>query len=316
MKSFRQVKRIVGRARLQADPATDEHILRDAGAALAQTTDYRPQASAPGPMIWRTIMKSRFARYSVAATIVVAAALTLTDPLGFLGNSHGVVLGQVAEKVGRIQTVTVQEKRYFYEQGQDEPFLVADARKYVSTERGEVEEQYDLQGNLMYRAYMLKQERRFVLVAPPWKAYLDLPLDEAVIPLLESMTPKGMIDYFTSRDYRQLGHSQYDGHEVEGFEISPVTVLPVPPQYRFLLPFESVQLRLWVDVETSLPAGVEMEIASDRSVLTWFKRIRVLAQAYDLQWDTPIPDQTFDPNIPPDYKPLNLGAPAGQSTTN
>jgi hypothetical protein len=312
MKSARQVKQIVGHARLEADGATDERILRDAGAALAQTTHNRPQALPPGPTIWRMIMESKATRYSVAATLVVAASLILTNPFGSFG-SHGVALGEVAERVGQMQTATHQEKRLFYEQGKDEPFLEADVRKYISTERGEMEEQYDRHGTLMYRAYMLKPERRMVLVFPPWKRYLDLPLDEAVIPLIDSITPKGLIDYFTSREYRKLGCSQFDGHDVEGFEIDHAGVSPLPPQYRFLIPFESVKLRLWVDVHTSLPVGVEMEINSDRSVLTWFKKLHVTTQAYNIQWDAPIPAGTFDPNIPADYKPLNLDSVAGKS---
>ena len=313
MKSLRQVEQIVGRARLQADRATDERILGDAGAALAKTTDNRPPALPPGPTIWRTIMESKATRYSVAATILVAASLILTNPFGFLGSSHSVALGEVAAKVGQMQTATHKEKRFFYEQGQDKPFLEADVRKFISTERGVVEEQYDRQGDLLYRAYMLKQERRFLLVLPPWKVYLDLPLDETFIDKIDSVTPKGLIDYFTSHGCAELGPGRFDGHDVEGFEIGDLSISPIPPQYRFLFPFEKMKFRLWVDVQTSLPAGVEMEVTTDRSPLTGFKRLHVTARAYDVQWDAPIPDGTFDPNIPTDYQPLNLDSLAGKS---
>ena len=308
MKSARQVKRMVGSARLKADEILDARILSEAGAALARTSNHGPQAIPPGPSVWRAIMESKVTRYSVAATIVVAAFVVLTNPFGFFGSSHGVVLGEVAEKVGQMQTMTHQEKRFFYEQGKDEPFLEADVRKYVSTERGVVEEQYDRQGNLMYRAYMLRQERRCLLVLPPWKAYLDLPLDEAVIPFIDSVTPKGLIDYFTSHGCTTLGPGRFDDHDVEGFEIGDLSISPIPPQYRFLIPFESMKFRLWVDVHTSLPAGVEMEVTTDRSPLTWFKRLRVTTRAYDIRWNAPIPEGTFDPNIPADYAPLDLAS--------
>ncbi len=157
----------------------------------------------------------------------------------------------------------------------------------------------------MYRGYMLKQSRRFVLVLPPWKRYLDLPMDESVIPFIDSVTPKGLIDYFTSHGCTKLGPGRVDGHDVEGFEIDDLSISPIPPQYRFLIPFESMKLRLWVDVHTSLPAEMGLETTTDRSPLTWFKRLRVTARAYDIRWDAPIPEGTFDPNIPEDYKPLN-----------
>ncbi len=308
MKSARQVKRMIERARLAADPTTDERILRDAQTALAKTTHNGPPALPPGPSLWRAIMESKVTRYSVAATIVVAAVLVLANPFGFLGSSHGVVLGEVAEKVGAMQTMTHQERRFFYEQGQEEPFLEADVRKYVSTELGVVEEQYDRQGALMYRAYMLKQSRRFVLVLPPWKRYLDLPLDAAVIPFIDSVTPRGMIDYFTSHGCTKLGPGRFDGHDVEGFEIGDLSISPIPPQYRFLIPFETMKLRLWVDVHTSLPVGVDMEITTDRCPLMWFRRLHATTRAYDIRWDAPIPEGTFDPNIPADYAPLDLAS--------
>jgi hypothetical protein len=305
MKSSRQVERIIGQARLRADQAFDERLLGDARGALADFTDAREHALRPDPRIWRTIMTSRVTRYSIAATFLIAASLVLFNPLDGLGGRHGVVWAQVAARVGEKRTVTHMEKRFFYEQGQDKPFLEADVRKYVSLDQGVVEEQYNGQGALMYRAYMLRQSRRFLLVLPIYKRYLDLPLDDSFGEKIDSVTPKGLVDYFMSRPYKGLGQAQLDGYQAEGFEINDASLMPIPPQFRFLAPFEGVRFRLWIDVQTSLPVGVDTEITTDRGLLTWFKRLRVTAHAYDLRWDAEIPEGTFDPVIPEDCVPLN-----------
>jgi hypothetical protein len=308
MKSSRQIERIIGQARLGADPAFDERLLSDAGTALAKNSDNRPQALQAGPMIWRTIMASRVTRYSIAATLLIAASLVLFNPFDGLGGRHGIVWAQVAARVGEKQTMTHREKRFFYEQGQDKPFLEADVMKYISLEQGVVEEQYNSQGVLMYRAYMLRQSRRFLLVLPIYKRYLDLPLDDSFGEKIDSVTPKGLVDYFMSRPYAELGQGRFDGYDAEGFEINDTSLFPIPPQFRFLSPLEGIRLRLWIDVQTSLPVGVDMELTAGRGLLTWFKRLRVTAHAYDVRWDADIPEGTFDPKIPEDCVPLNMEA--------
>ncbi len=251
-------------------------------------------------------MESKATRYSVAATILIAASLILLDPFDFLGGSHGVVWAEVAARVAETHTLVHQEKRFFYEQGQDEPFLEANVRKYVSSERGIVEEQYDAQGNLLYRAYMLKQSRRALLVFPAHKCYLDLPLDETFSDTIDRVTPKGLVDYFTSRPSTPLGRSQFDGHDVEGFEINDTSLWPIPAKYRFLFPLEDLHYTLWVDVASSLPVGAEARFRAGRGLFTGFKKLRVKARAFDLQWDAELPEGTFEPDIPEDYAPLDM----------
>lgn len=259
----------------------------------------------PHRHVWRRIMDSKITRYSAAATIVVAASLILSDPFDFFGSSHGVVWAEVAAKVAETHTLVHREKRFFYEQGQEEPFLEADVVKYVSSEHGIVEEQYDTEGNLMGCAYMLKQSQRVLFVFSPHKRYLDLPLDEAFTSLIDSVTPKGLVDYFTSRPSTPLGRSQFDGHDVEGFEIDDVSFFPIPERYRFLVPLEGLTYRLWIDVESSLPVGLEAEFTSGRGLLTWFKRLRVKVRAFDFRWDAELPEGTFEPSIPEDYSPMD-----------
>jgi len=255
--------------------------------------------------IWRFIMENKITRYSAAAVVALAFILVLLSPFGSSKNG-GIVWAKVAQNVSEIQTVVHKEKRLFYEQGQDEPFLIANVMKYVSLDYGIVEEQYDAEGALLYRAYMLKKSGRVLMVLPPQKRYLELPLDETFVDKIDNVTPKGLVDYFTSHLSKELGRSRFDGRDVEGFAINDTSIFPIPDKYRFLLPLEELRYRLWVDVESSLPVGAEAELTTGRGLLTWFKRLRVMVRAYDLQWDAEIPEGTFEPNIPDDYTETNL----------
>ena len=69
---------------------------------------------------------------------------------------------------------------------------------------------------------------------------------------------------------------------------------------------------LWVEAETSLPAGIEMRIDADPGFLNGFRKIHAEFTAYDFEWDVPLPEGVLDPNIPADYTRINFdfGAPA------
>ena len=125
MKSFRQIEKIVGGARARAGRVIDERILTDAGSALTNSSNNRPQALRPGPTIWRFIMESKITRYSAAAVVTLAAVLVLLGPFGTSKNGS-VVWADVVEKVHQMHTVIHKEKCMFWEMGQEEPVLEAD----------------------------------------------------------------------------------------------------------------------------------------------------------------------------------------------
>jgi hypothetical protein len=306
MKSSRQVKRIVGRAHLRADQVTDERILSDAGAALAQTTDNRPQALPPGPTLWRTIMESKATKYSVAATLLVAASLILTNPFSLSGGRHGVVLAETVERMNEVRTLMHKEKRVYYEMGRDEPLLKADVVKYLSFERGIVEEQYNEDGSLKYRVYILRDPQQIILVFAEEKKYLKLPLADAWARLMENLTPKAIVEHFKAGNCRDLGPARIDGHDVEGFETSSPETFPIPEPYRFLFPIKDIKWRFWIDKDLPLPVAADLEVTTGRGLFTAFKELRITCHDYDMQYDPNLSPTIFDPNIPADYQCLNL----------
>ena len=184
-----------------------------------------------------------------------------------------------------------------------------EARKYVSADVGMVEEQYDPNGILMHRAYFLKDMQKLVIVFPSSKKYIEMPAKGGFYDeLAKMMTPDGLVNYFISRHYTKLGRSHFDGFEAEGFETSDLDLSPLPNQMRFVFPIKDLTGRLWVDLETSLPVGIEMELTVDRGLMTGFRKIRGVFTAYDFQWNAEIAEGTFDPNIPEDYTRIDLGS--------
>jgi hypothetical protein len=309
MKSFRKVEQMVGQARLRADPATDARVLGDADAALAETRNNRPPAPRPGRALWRTIMESKATRYSVAATIVVAASLILTNPFGFLGSSHGVVLGDVAQKLSETRTIVHKERRLAWRPGEDKPFFTGEVRKYVSTDFGFVEEQYDPNGGLLHRLYLLKEQQQIILVFPATKKYIQFGAPERMYEdLCKMATPTGLVNYVMAWPYEKLGRSRFDGSDVEGFEVKHMDFSWLGEGIRFLFPIRDVTGRLWVDVETALPVRIEMIVDADRGLLNGFQPVHAEFTAYDFEWNAEIPAGIFDPNLPADYTRIDLGS--------
>ena len=250
-------------------------------------------------------MESRATKYSVAATILVAASLVLFDPFGLFGGRHGVVLAEVAERMNEVKTMTLKERRVYYEAGKDEPWVKTNVVKYLSSDRGIVEEQYGEDGQLQGRAYILKDPPQIIIVLVEQKKYVKLPLTDSAARLMERLTPKAIVEYFKAGDCTDLGTATIDGREVTGFETRDVGLFPISGQYRFLFPIKDIKWQFWISKDL-LPVTADLEVTTGRGVFTVFKELRITCHDYDMVYDPNIPSTVFDPNIPADYTPLNL----------
>lgn len=263
--------------------------------------------------VWRTIMESKVTRYSAAAVVALAAAVVLIQPDKQFGN-QGVVLAEVAKKVNEMDTSIGTCSRTIWYQGQEEPCLKAEATVYVSSKHGYVEEQHDADGNLTHRAYILKEPRRFLLVAPAEKKYMETSMSEDIFgQITATITPGGLLDRITAGPHIKLGRRQSDGREVEGFGTNDPDVLSVPRALRFLFPVNNITAQVWIDVESSLPVELQVDFTTDRGLLTGFRKLRAEFRTHDIQWNAELPEGIFDPNIPEDYTPVNLESAAKEN---
>jgi hypothetical protein len=190
--------------------------------------------------------------------------------------------------------------------GKEEPMLRTNVVKYISFERGILEEQYDEQGHRMARAYILKDPAQIIIVVDAEKTYLKLPLMDSWNRLMENLTPKAIIEHFKAGEYRDLGPAQVDGYEVQGFETNSTEIWPIPEQYRFLFPLKTIKWQFWIAPDKPLPVAADLEVTTGRGLFTEFKELRITCHDYDMQYDPNIPPTVFDPNIPADYQCLNL----------
>ena len=268
-----------------------------------QTHDMKP---APQRQIWRTIMESRATKYSIAATILVAVSLVLSDPFGLFGGRHGIALGEVVERMNDVKTMTIKEKRVYYEIGRDEPWLKTNVVQYVSSDRGIVDEQYGEDGRLQGRAYIQKDPPQIIIVLVEEKKYVKLPLTDSAARLMERLTPMALVEYFQAGDCTDLGTATIDGHEVTGFETRDSGLFPISGQYRFLFPIKDIKWQFWISKDKLLPVAADLEVTTGRGLFTVFKELRIVCHDYDMQYDQDIPSTVFDPNIPADYTPLSV----------
>ena len=270
----------------------------------AQQTQ-KKKSAACRPNLWRFIMESKITRYSAAAAVTLAIVLVLLSPFG-TSESGGVVWAKVVQNMEKVQMFVHKEQRFYYELGEDEPFLKTDVIKHACPKYGIVEEQYTTEGDLMHRAYLLGEARQIVGVVPKVKKYFKAPMTDTMAQLIDRLTPRGLVEYFMAIEHKGLGRSRIDGHEVEGFEAMDTELWPIHDTFRFLFPVRQITWRFWIDVESSLPVRAEYEIITDRGLFTELKKLKIVCKAYDFEYHHEAQDELFDPNIPDDYTELKL----------
>src|SRR4030042_247718 len=265
----------------------------------------KKKSAACRPNLWRFIMESKITRYSAAAVVALAMALVLLDPFGTSDSGH-IVWAQVVQNMDKVQMFVHKEQRFYYELGEDEPFLKTDVIKHACPKYGVVEEQYTTEGDLMHRAYLLGEARQIVGVVPKVKKYFKAPMTDTMAHMSDRLTPRGLVEYFMAIEHKNLGRSRIDGHEVEGFEAMETELWPIHDTFRFLFPVRQITWRFWIDVESSLPVRAEYEIITDRGLFTEMKKLKVVCKAYAFEYHKEVQEELFDPNIPDDYTELNL----------
>jgi hypothetical protein len=184
--------------------------------------------------------------------------------------------------------------------------MKANVIKHACPKYGVVEEQYTTEGDLMHRVYLLGETRQIMGVVPKVKKYFKLPMTDTMAQLIDRLTPRGLVEYFMATEHKDLGRSQIDGCQVEGFETTDTGLWPVHDTFNFLFPVKQITWRFWIDIESSLPVWAEYEIITDRGLFTEMKKLKIVCKAYAFEYHKEVQEEIFDPNIPDDYTELNL----------
>jgi hypothetical protein len=276
---------------------------------LSETLDAqqirKKKSAATQPNLWRFIMENKMTRYSAAAVITLVMVLVLFSPFGISDNG-GIVWANVVQKIDEAQMIVHKEQRFFYELGEDEPFLKADVIKHCCQKLGVIEEQYTTEGDLMHRAYVLGKSRKIIIALAESKKYLKMPLNDGMAQVIDRLTPRGLVEFFMAIEHKKLGRTRIDGREVEGVEAIDADIWPIPDKFDFLFPAKQITWRIWIDIENSLPVRIEYEVITDRGLLTRMKKLKVVCKAYDFEYHQEANEELFEPNIPDDYTEFKL----------
>jgi hypothetical protein len=288
-KSF---KKLHVRTSTELDESIYKEIFRAAGKTEAR------KASQAVVSIFSAIIKARIIKIAAAA-MVIAGIIGLDQ---FISSIRGtsVVWADVAERFKKVRSYKSKGRRVLSEVGQEEPFFQCDILRYFSPEHGSVEESYE-DGELAMLAYCSIAEESALAVLSDIKMCLRFDLNEELLSLVEYVNPAntdGIMKAFGSERCVKLGARVIDGVSTEGFEVKDVKLLSHVP--RFLLHVEDINIRMWINEETSLPMRVEGE-GFFKGFMTGFKNCRYEEVMQSIEYDVEIDEGIFEPNIPNDY---------------
>ncbi len=233
--------------------------------------------------IWRIIMKSNITKLAAAAVIIVAVVLGLTFTGG--PDMASVVWGEVVAKVEQIPALTFDMTTEISYPGNKT--LTIESENYVAGDYGTKSSLY-MNGEVFVVKYRLPNKNLAYIIRTKDKTYMRIDLsDEQSAKRQDTDDPRTWLKMILSGDYTKLGHTSIDGIEVEGIESKNSDIAG-----------EGTVMRLWVDVETSLPVRIEVE---GEKMEAGAKRPTKFVME-NIQWNVELDASVFEPNIPPDYK--------------
>jgi outer membrane lipoprotein-sorting protein len=226
---------------------------------------------------------------ALAAVVILAVVLGLTEFLS-PGGKSGVVWAEVLEKTQQISAVVFDMTIEVDEHGEtlvipSKTYIAADSRWRSDTFRD---------GKLTEIFYRLPRKNVNYRILVDRKQYWrdDVPYNQAALDR-EPDDPRTWLKRLLSGDdYTKLGRTTLDGVVVEGVE------------GRQLESGGETVMRVWVDLRTNLPVRIEMTGMEGRQMAKFVME--------NFEWDAPLDDSLFEPNIPADYT-LQDDARAGQA---
>ncbi len=282
MKPVDRMRRFFENATISTNPAGDKSVLADAVGAAGLASGRRPVPG--GSRMWRLTMRSPIAKLAVAAALILAslAALHL-----WRGTESGVALADVLAKVEQVQAYTYRMEAHSVGSRPSGPMEI-EITVLVASEYGTRADRHIHMGDpnagvdMHHRVYTLPKQNLTVRLMPETKKYVRRELDDD----WQQEDARSMIEKVLACQYEELGRSEIEGIEVEGFRTTD-------PSYWGGL-FKEVDVTIWVDVKRWLPVRLE-------SVTSMDGQVRTKSILYDFQWDVPVAASEFEDVIPADF---------------
>lgn len=241
------------------------------------------------------IMRSRTIKLAAAAVILIAALLGIT----YIDGSS-VTLAGVLEKVE--QATAFMYKMNIKMTGlmmPDMPAMDMDTTGTViisndfgmkmemnmtDTNSGEITAQ---------QIYVVPEDKVVIMVMPEQKRFTRIKFSDDLLAKMKKQNndPREMIRQMLGGKYSELGKSEINGVEVDGFETTDPGI--------FGGTTGDIKVTLWVDSATWLPVLMEMDMNIS-------EQMRMKGTMYDYEWDIPVEKSEFEPVIPEDFEALKI----------
>jgi outer membrane lipoprotein-sorting protein len=236
--------------------------------------------------IRRILMKSSFTKFALAASVIFAVALGLFFGLG----SGTIALAQVAEKLEQIASMSYKMRMTMT----GLPGLPADYKMnmemdiLISSSGGMRMTAYT-EGKLVSTTIMDMREKTMISLMPEMKQYMRITLTDDLLDKTKqnNADPRLMVEQFLKAGYTDLGKSQMDGVEVQGFESTDPAVTGGI--------FKDSVARIWVDLRTGFPFRMTIE----GQALQEGSRIEMFVDNFE--WNVPCDLDLFSLVIPDGY---------------
>ncbi|HLB74162.1 MAG TPA: hypothetical protein VJJ98_09095 [Sedimentisphaerales bacterium] len=272
-------------------PAEAHKIAQDASNNFSK---FLRQPSQPAkPSLLELIMRSRTVKLAAAAVIVIAVLAGLPF---FGGKTTSVALADVLAKVEQAQAFMYRMKMSMTgSMMPGGPALNQDVEStiIISNDFGMKMEMDMTDPNTgektSQQMYLVPDSKLMVMVMPEQKRVMRMEFSDDVLARTkkENNDPREMIKEMLGVKYAELGKSEINGIEVEGFETTDPAIHGGA--------MGDVKVTLWVDAATWLPVFGEIDITIN-------EKMRITGTIYDYQWNVPVDKSIFEPVIPADYE--------------
>lgn len=288
MRPAENIKRLINKLHDTTGAEMDKRVLEDALGALAESEN--ATSAYTRPKIWRTIMRSPITKLAAAAVVILA----MLGGVVFLSESDsGIALAEVLARVE--QATAFMYKMKMTITGVMMPGAPAGKQEMqgtiiISNQYGMKMEMdtTDLNSGqkMTQQMYVLPDRKASFMIMPAMKRYVQMEFEDDILARIKKQNndPRELIKQMIGCKYTDLGRSQIDGVQVEGFRTTD-------PAFAAM---ESGEVTLWVDTETWLPVRAEMDFRPN-------EQTHMQAEVYDYQWDIPASASEFEPVIPQDF---------------
>jgi hypothetical protein len=283
MRPADNIKRFIDKAAVSTNPKADKAVLEAVLMARAKAVD--ETSAATRPSVRSIVMRNSYIKLALAAVVVLAAVLGLSEFLG-PGSKSGVAWAQVLEKAEQVPVV-IFDMRVEIGASQDKA-LVMPSKNYVAGDYGTRSDVFH-DGKLMAIKYRLPSKKVACQIRVDQKKYWRFDLsDKEAAQGRDGDDPRTWLKMILAGEYTKLGRATINGSAAEGIEGHPTEMVG-----------QDGVMRLWVDVETNLP--VQIEINKMGMEGGQMKPHRFVMENFE--WNARLDESLFEPNIPADYTP-------------